>query len=75
MNAQWLSEKGVDQNCLKQMRADALAEAKDAAAYAMTSGLPEPAAIMNDIYWAVDCATSSTPCDHDHFTTPSTSSS
>jgi len=50
-------ENLLDQYGLSRIRADAYAEAKDAAAYAKASAFPAPAAIMDDIYWEVDYAT------------------
>ena len=50
-------ENLLDQYGLSRIRADAFAEAKDAAAHAKASAFPAPAAIMEDIYWEVDHAT------------------
>jgi len=51
------SENLLDQYGLGRIKADALAEAKEAAAYAKASPWLPPAAIMNDVYWEVDHAT------------------
>ena len=50
-------ENLLDQYGLSRIRADAFAEAKDAANYAKASVFSAPAAIMDDIYWEVDHAT------------------
>jgi pyruvate dehydrogenase E1 component alpha subunit len=63
------NENLLDQYGLDRIRADALAEARDAATYALASALPEPAAIMNDIYWEVDNATAAGATGRHFFST------
>lgn len=55
--AQLMGEMVVDQNCLNRIKTAAFAEARAAAEFARSSPCLPPAAIMNDIYWEVDCAT------------------
>ncbi len=52
-----MSENVVDQDSLNRIKAAALAEARAAAEFARSSPYLPSAAIMNDIYWEVDCAT------------------
>lgn len=68
-SAQLLHEKCADQDCLDRIKAEALAEARDAAAFALASALPEPAAIMDDIYWEVDHATAAGSTGRHFFST------
>jgi len=55
--AQLRSENLVDQHGLDRIKAGAFAEAKAAAEFAKSSPWLPRAAMMNDIYWEVDCAT------------------
>ncbi len=51
---QLLRESVVTEEMLKSIRAEALQEAKDAAAFAASSSYPTPDAITQDVYWEVD---------------------
>lgn len=47
----------AEEDCLGQIKSEAVAEARDAVAFAKESPFPQPAAITEDVYWEVDHAT------------------